>query len=187
MRIGVDIDDTTSKTNDLLIEEAYVYDKRYLKGRGFQDKNAYSFTEMLFWNVVDVDNFLNYIRNSKFYLNVDVMEDAPEVINKLRELGHEIIFVTKRSTRFKTRHYTKKWLKSKGITYDGIVFGASDKGKVVVEENLDILIDDDIKNVRKANDAGKKGILMTTKYNEKEKKIERVNNWKEIYKKIKEG
>ena len=66
MRIGVDIDDTTSKTNDRLVEEAYIYDKKYLKGRGFQDKDAYSFTEMLFWNVVDVDNFLEYIRKSKF-------------------------------------------------------------------------------------------------------------------------
>lgn len=187
MRIGVDIDDTTSKTNDRLVEEAYIYDKKYLKGRGFQDKDAYSFTEMLFWNVVDVDNFLEYIRKSKFYLKLEVMEDAPKVINKLREKGHEIIFITKRRNHFKQRMYTKRWLKKNGITYDKLVMSAEDKGKVVVEENIDLLIDDDVKNVKKAVAAGKRGFLMSTKYNLKEKKLERVNNWKEIYKKIKEG
>ncbi len=187
MRIGVDIDDTTSKTNDSLIEAAYNYDKKFLKGRGFQDKNAYSFTEMFFWNVVDVDNFLNYVRKSNFYLKLEAMEDASKCINKLRSKGHKIIFITKRSTCLKSKWYTKRWLKKNGISYDKIVFGARDKGKVIEEEKIDLMIDDDIKNVKKALDLGRKAYLMDSKYNQDAKKIERVKSWKEIYIKIKEG
>ena len=187
MRIWIDIDDTTSKTDERLIEEAYKYDKKYLNGRGFQDKTAYSFTEMFFWNVVDVSNFLDYIRRGKFYLQLEVMENAPKCINKLRSMGHEIIFITKRRNHLKLRWYTKRWLKKNGISYDRLIMGAEDKGQVVVDENIDVLIDDDVKNVKKAVEAGKKGLLMTTKYNQGEKKLERVNDWKEIYKKIKEG
>ena len=187
MRIGIDIDDTTSKTNDALIEEAYMYDKKYLNGRGFQDKNEYSFTKMFFWNVVDVDNFLNYIRTSKFVLKLDEVEDASKYINKLKDKGHTIIFVTKRSSNFKSKWYTKRWLKSKGIKYDKIIFGSKDKAEAMVKENIDLLIDDDIKNVKKALDLGKKAYLMDSRYNQEYKKVERVTSWKEIYSKIKEG
>ena len=187
MRIGIDIDDTTSKTNDSLIEEAYIFDKKYLKGRGFQDKNAYSFTEMFFWNVVDVDNFLNYIRKGKFVLKLEEMEDAPKYINKLKDKGHTIIFITKRSNNFKSKWYTKRWLKNKGIKYDKIIFGSKNKADAMVKEKIDLMIDDDIKNVKKALDLGIKAYLMDSKYNQEYKKVERVNNWKEIYSKIKEG
>ena len=187
MRIGVDIDDTTSKTDESLEEEAYKYDKKFLNGRGYQDRTAYKFIEKFFWNVVDVSNFFDYLRKSKFYLQLEVMENAPKCINKLRSMGHEIIFITRRGNHFKTRHYTKKWLKKNGIGYDKLIMGAEDKGKVVVEENIDILIDDDVRNIKKVMEAGKRGLLMTNKYNQDEKKIERVNDWKEIYKKIKEG
>ncbi len=187
MRIGIDVDDTTSKTNDSLIEVAYNYDKKYLKGRGFQDKNAYSFTEMFFWNVVDVDNFLNYIRKSNFVLKLDEMEDAPKYINKLKEKGHTIIFITKRSKGLRSKWYTKKWFKNKGIKYDKIIFGSKDKAVAMKEEKIDLMIDDDIKNVKKALALGIKAYLMDSRYNREYKKIERVTSWKEIYSKIKEG
>ena len=134
-----------------------------------------------------LDNFLNYIRTSKFVLKLDEVEDASKYINKLKDKGHTIIFVTKRSSNFKSKWYTKRWLKSKGIKYDKIIFGSKNKAEAMVKENIDLLIDDDIKNVKKALDLGKKAYLMDSRYNQEYKKVERVTSWKEIYSKIKEG
>ena len=66
MIIGIDIDDTIAKTNERLISEALEFDKKFVRGKGFKNKKAYSFMEMFYWSVVDVDDFLEHIRNSKF-------------------------------------------------------------------------------------------------------------------------
>ena len=89
MRIGIDIDDTVSHTNERLIEEAYKYDKEYVKGKGFKNRNAYSFMDMFYWNVMDVDNFLKSVRNSKFFNGLNVKDSANEYITKLNNIYYE--------------------------------------------------------------------------------------------------
>ena len=101
MIIGIDIDDTIAKTNDKLIEEAIKYDKEHLKGKGFKNRNAYSLMEIFYWSVVDVDSFLDYIRNSKFFLEVEPINDASLYINKLYDIGCKIVFITRRKDSFK--------------------------------------------------------------------------------------
>ena len=78
MRIGIDIDDTVSHTNERLVEEAYKYDKEHVKGKGFKNRNAYSFMDMFYWNVMDVDNFLNNVKNGNFFQSLGVKQSANE-------------------------------------------------------------------------------------------------------------
>ena len=71
MRIGIDIDDTVSKTNEKLIEAAIEYDKKRVKGKGFRNPDAYSFMEMFYWNVMDVDTFMKTFRSGNYFLELE--------------------------------------------------------------------------------------------------------------------
>ncbi len=65
--------------------------------------------------------------------------------------------------------------------------GYLDKKEVAKENELDLFIDDSIKNCMELSSIGIKTFMMNTRVNEKIKcdNIERVFNWKEIEEKIK--
>ncbi len=181
MRIGIDIDDTVSHTNERLIEEAYKYDKEHVKGKGFKNRNAYSFMDMFYWNVMDVDNFLKSVRNSKFFDGLNVKDSANEYITKLYNEGHKIIFITRRSDKFATKIATKKWLKKNGFKYHKLILGCKEKGNMCLNNDIDLFIDNDYKNVYDALSNGIDAILMGDDYNKDENEVKRVESWKEIY------
>ena len=185
MRIGIDIDDTVSKTNERLIEVALEYDKKRVKGKGFKDPDAYSFMEMFYWNVMDVDTFLKTFRSGNYFLELEPKEDAALYINKLYDEGNEIYFITRRQNTLKMKSMTKKWLKKNGFKYNKIFFYIKDKGKFGSDLELDYFIDNDEKNVYDALEYGVKAYLMDTKYNKNITDLERVSSWEEIYNKIK--
>ena len=185
MRIGIDIDDTVSKTNEKLIEVALDYDKKRVKGKGFRDPNAYSFMEMFYWNVMDVDTFMKTFRAGNYFLELDPIEGAQEYINRLYNKGHEIYFITRRQNKIRMKMMTKKWLKKNGFKYNKVFFHVRDKGKFGAELGLDYFIDNEETNVYAAQEYGIKSFLMSTNYNKKVKDLDRVNSWEEFYNKIK--
>lgn len=181
MRIGIDIDDTISKTSELLIKRAIIYDKEHVKGRGLKDPDAYELMNMFYWNVLDVDNFMNTVRNGDFFLKLEPKEEASKYINKLKEEGHEIYLITRRKDSFKVKYKTKKWLKANGFKYNKIIFAAIDKGNVCKTNDISLFIDNDAKNIKEATEQGINSILMSDRYNKDEKKLKRFDNWTEIY------
>ncbi len=185
MKIGIDIDDTIASTNKKIIEEAEYYDREYLNNRGFKNKNAVHFMEMFYWNVLDVDSFFKYLKNSSFFLNLDMIEDANKYINKLYDEGNEIIFITRRRKSIKLLMNTKKWLKKNDIKYSKLYLGIKDKGLLCKDLNIDIFIDNDSNNIEEASKYGIDALLMTDRYNKRIRKCNRVNNWKEVYDYIK--
>ena len=187
MRIGIDLDDTVSKTNDYLIKLAYEYDKKFVKGKGFKNKNAYSFMDMFYWTVVDVDNFKEYFRNGRTFLELEPMDDVVEVINELKDRGHEIIFITRRENKYRTKSKTKKWLKNQGIKYDKIFFHIKHKGELCEELGIDLFIDNDEANVYEAEEHNIESLLFDSTYNKEVADLKRISSWKEIFDYIKEG
>ena len=185
MRIGIDIDDTISKTNEKLVEEALKFDKNRVKGKGFKDPTAYSFMEMFYWNVVDVDTFMKTFRSGNSFWELDTIEGAVEYINKLYDEGNEIFFITRRQDSFKMKHITKKWLKKKGFKYNKVFFNIKEKGEFCVRMDIDCFIDNDEKNVYEALEYGVKAFLMDTKYNRNVTDLERIKTWSEFYNKVK--
>ena len=186
MKIGIDIDDTVSQTNERLIEEAVKYDREFVKGRGFKDKNAYSFMEMFYWSVVDVDNFLKKFRKSNAFYELEPKENAAKYITKLYEEGNEIYFITRRQDTFKVKAMTKKWMKKNGFKYNKIFFHIKEKGQFCHEYDIDLFIDNDEKNVYEAEEYKIDSLLMATRYNENVEDLRKVYSWEEIYKYIKE-
>lgn len=186
MRIGIDIDDTIAKTNKKLIEEALCYDKEHVRGRGLKNKNAYSFMEMFYWTVLDLDGFMKEVRSGKFFSSLEPVEGAVLNINKLYQEGHQIIFITRRQKDLKTMLKTKKWLKNMGFRYHKLILGGEHKDEICSNYQIDIFIDNDVKNVIEVSSEGILCVLKGTEFNRDEKDFRRIESWDDIYDYIKE-
>ena len=119
------------------------------------------------------------------------LEDAPRVINRLKNDGHKIIFITARLTSIKdcnTKEITENTLKSNKIPYDELIMNVDGKLEFCQKHNVDIFIEDSFETCKTLQANGIKTYLMTTRMNKnidaKEFGIERIASWKELDEKI---
>lgn len=184
MRIGIDIDDTISLTNDALMNYAIEYDKNFVEGRGFRNKNAHKFNEIFYWRSENVKDFFNYVQSTKLFLDLEPREDSIEIINKLYEKKNKIIFITRRDNKGISKGCTKKWLKKMGYKYHKLIMNATDKGEICKKKKIDLFIDDSPVHIYEALSENIDALLIETPKNKKEKNLPKIKNWKEIYKYI---
>ena len=191
MRIGIDIDGVITDCErygidygtKFCIENNLTY-KIHLgnydayKALGISKEN-----EAKFWN-----QYLEY-----YLTEGSPRSMAVEVINKLKEEGNEIYIVTARNKWGlpkdkvnKMKEYTEKWLKKNKIKYDKIIFAEGSKVPYVIGNYIDIMIEDEPRNVK--NIAKKIPVLCYyNTYNEKitGKNITTVYTWCDVYNNIK--
>lgn len=151
MIIGIDIDDTISDTYACIFPYAQKYTIEDLnKNINEVDRNCitHMYVEAFHkWNEKQRKDFLD-----KYYetilLNVRPKLFAVETINKLKEEGHKIVLITARfpSDKFDVKELTLKWLQDNKINYDELILNAQDKVEVAKNKNVDVFIDDSIKN-----------------------------------------
>ncbi len=172
MKIGIDIDDTTTKTKE-------IYDK--YRNKYFKEHNINEFSKEA---LID---FLN-LYGQNIYENIKYKKNAIKYINKLYNEGHEIYFVTARSTKyFKDMiNATKKSFIKNNVLFNDIIFDAKDKNKASYDLKLDIFIDDR----EKVLDSFYNGnldiyLILIRSFKTQKSNYDLANNWKEIYKLIK--
>ena len=188
MVIGIDMDDTICSTNELIIEVADAYDKEVLGGTGVKDESAYEFTEMMGWPEGMKGQFfadrLEYIMSMS-----PIKEDARDVINKLHDEGCEIVIISFRKDKYLADPYklTEKWLKDNDVHYDKLFVNTGTKTDECIENNVKLFIDDKESHCEDVASAGIDVLLFTNAYNHDESRFHRVNNWKEVYKFVKEN
>lgn len=183
MKIGIDIDDTMADTFDYLmpyVAEFFNIDIKYLKDNNISYSNLPKKMK---------EQELEFAKKyyDKVIPNTPFKPKVAEYINKIKELGHEIIIITARDKTLYTEEYktTIEELKNNNIHYDKLICDF-DKAKVCKTEKIDLFIDDSIVNCRKVNELGIETILFSSKSNINDKTdLYRVNSWKEIYEKIK--
>lgn len=194
MRIGIDIDDTTVITVNSMIKYADIYDTTILGREGHNDKlglikNRYYLKELYGWTVEEKFGFFDM-----YYKNVleecTPMPNVSEVIKKIKELGHEIYFITARLSNIcgcDTEKITIETLKKVDIPYDKLVINAQDKIETSKQYNIDFFIEDSYETCQEFDKIDIPSILMTTKMNnaiQEEGNIKRVHNWNEVYEEI---
>ena len=185
MIIGIDIDDTVAKTNSSLMDAAIRFDKEYLGGRGFKNKEAYSLKELFYWTDEDVLNFMTYIRDGNLFTEISPIKDSQLYINKLYEEGFLIYFITRRKNTANMLRVTMKWLEKHGFNYHKLLMGCSEKGSVCENEGVNLFIDNDVKHVTEVAGKGIKVLLMTDCYNTDCDVFTRVDTWEDVYNYIK--
>ena len=186
MRIGIDIDNVISNFNDVLLQEFLNHDKD-LRNSGIINKNADYITKGMFdWSKEEIDEFY-YNNVERIAKKLDVINDAPKYISKLRKNGYEVYIITGRDNGEYTDPHkmTVDWLNKHHIEYDKLIltdaYNSLEKAKICVENNVSIMIDDSIRICLETANRGITTFLMDTPYNRKIDNIKRVYSWKEIY------
>lgn len=183
MKIGIDIDDTTTNTWECFIPhyhkifqipiENLKLSKPYYEA--VKDKIS---LEDYFEAVLPI-----YREQTP---QVTLKENVKEIIDELYKLGHTVTFITARGREtediYKT---TKNYLDNHQIKYEKIIIDASDKAKFCLEENIDLFIDDSFKHCEAVSELGIDVLMYETAYNKEYKQFRHVKSWNEIYEYIK--
>ena len=186
MRIGIDIDNCISNFDDVLLEEYIKHDKE-LRNTGIINDKPYHITVGMFdWSKEENDEFY-YNNIQRIAMSLKPLNNAKKIIDKLKADGNEIYIITSRDNGeyVNPEEMTRKWLEKYEIYYDKLILtGRHEKGPVCKENNIDIMIEDSIKNCEDIENNGVKCYIMNTRYNQEETRFERVKTWNEIYSKI---
>lgn len=177
MRIGIDVDDTVCET--------WKYLKPYFKKSFKTDRKRLRYNRYHKALNCTLEEYYDFCRNniSSLMLNVPIKRDAKKYINKLKDDGHEIIFITARSDKDLINPYevTKKYLEKNKIKYDELFTGCLEKDTAARHNNIDVFIDDSVKHCTSVYNIGIPVLLMKTSYNRNCHKFRHVYNWKEVY------
>jgi len=175
MKIGIDIDDTLTKSS-ITIKK---YCKKYQKNHKLK---RYSKEYLL-----SHSDFLKAIEyyGENIYREMKIKKNAQKVIQKWYDEGHTIYFITARDRKIcsKIEEYTKNYLEENHIPYHELIFNAQNKGKDTKKLKLDIMIDD---RESVLDTFPKSNVILFRMMNQKEtySKYIKVKNWKELDYKI---
>lgn len=195
MRIGIDIDGVLTNLEQFSVDyfSKFCSDNNinYTIGKSsYNIYNTFNVTkeqEDLFWEKY----ILEYAKNE------NIRPFAAEVIQKLRDNGHEIYIITARwltnredSLGDNMRNIVKSWLKKNNVIYDEIIFTKSQnesKKQDINENNIDLMIEDNPNNINELSN-----IIPVICYNAtynthcNNDNIFRCYSWYDIYNKINE-
>lgn len=188
MRIGVDIDGVLTNMERYQLDH---YTKKYYElGITLKDPFAYH-THEIFKSDKKFD--YNMWREDSKYFFLPPRDFASEIINKLKDDGHEIYIVTARGSRHDEernnyiRNTTFNWFKEHNINVDKVIFTSGSKLEVCKENNVDIMIEDMKENIEEIS-TKIPCLVFDAIYNRdcKNENIIRVYSWYHIYSVIKE-
>ena len=182
MRIGIDMDDTITDSYRVIVPkmaEYYNLNKDIL----YNAKYDYSILDRF----PGKDKFLLDNRYDYLLENVNIKDDAKNVINSLYNQGCEIYIITARDhVEYEDAYLaTKKCLDKNGIKYTKIVTDSHKKGEVCKKYNINLFIDDAVSNCLDVYNSNIKSIQIKTIFRPTNDKITVLNSWNDIYNFIK--
>lgn len=157
MKIGIDIDGVLTDIEQFQLDYgSEFYYKNYKKE--VVNYKAYETIEMFKGSREQDDLF--WEKYFEFYsTNTRPREFASEVIRKLKDEGNEIYIITARGsflshsnnvmTLEKNKSIVLYWLKQHDIYYDKIIFTPEEKMEICMDNNIDIMIEDKVENIKK--------------------------------------
>ena len=181
MKIAIDIDDTLTNTreNQLKLWKEFVKNN---PNPNYSEELPHNINEFDAGEYID-----EFWKINRYHLSFEstYKQDASQIIDKLKEDGHELCIVTSRpdSGYDDLKGRIEKGLKANEIHIDTIYTDARDKGSYCKEHNFDLLIDDNIRQIESAKSHGIQAIL----FNElKSYNGLQTTTWKVLYNIIKE-
>ena len=173
MRIGIDLDNTICNTSEIIFEYA----------NKFAKEKSVTYEEVFKNSDLREEFFLTYTND--IFLNVSIKDNVKEVLNRLKDQGHELYVITARSndflsTKIDVLEPTKEWLKKHSIVIDKIIINSYglEKAEACLANKIELMIDDDLNNCQIISNVGIKCLLFDdqSRYNESN----RVSNWLEV-------
>ena len=193
MRIGIDIDGVLTDVERWQLDYgSKFYYERYQKEivdfEGYDTNQIFNVDDKL-----DEEFWREYFK--EYSLNVEARKFANEVIDKLKQEGHQIYIITARGSFLshsadvmsieENQQIVLNWLKNNHINYDKIIFSPEDKLDICKENKIDLMIEDKVDNINKISKIIPV-ICFHAGYNKdcKNSNIIRCYSWYDIYSKI---
>ena len=181
-KIAIDIDNTICNTSEFFGPMAEDYDRNVL-----HKNNVINYDKIVprsdNWTKEELAYFVEKYFN-KEPINIPIRKDAVIYINKLKELGYEIIFITNRGIKEDdhTDLIVPEYLDKNNIPYDNIINKSN--YKYVYLNDSEYFNDEAISNSEQALEKTTDKVIKietnkTKDYNSD--KIFKTINWKEIY------
>lgn len=192
MRIGIDIDGVLTDIERFMID----YGTKFCFDNNIKESitlGEYDDTKMFNCNEEEVIGFWrSYVID--YFQNYEVRDLAKEILDKLKEEGHEIYIITARNDYGVPPEYigkigeiTKNWLDKNQIPYDKLIFTEGSKLPYCVGNYIDVMVEDSPDNIKEIS--SKVPVLCYNNYwNHKiseNKNITRVYSWYQVYEKLK--
>ena len=184
MKIGIDLDGVVidSETTFRTYEE--IFDIETLKANNLINKEEPKFQARYNWTEEQQKDFIK-----KYFLTVskesNLMSGFIGVYHLLKKQGHEFIVITARGGFVKEmKEDAIRLLEENNISFDKYYWKIEDKLEVCKNENVDIMIDDDWRIIKKLADNNIKTLYFRDTNLvklEENKYIKEVNNWGDIY------
>lgn len=195
MKIGIDLDGVVidSETTFRTYEE--LYDLIVLKQNNLVDRQEPKFQARYNWTKEQQKDFTDryFVQVSK---ESNLMSGFVGAYKYLKEQGHEFVVITARGL---TPDWTfmkemeddaKRVLDEQNIVFDKYYWGQGDKLDVCQKENIDIMIDDDWRIIKKLSSNNIKTLYFrdtNLKRLDENEYIKEVNNWGDISRYITEN
>ena len=187
MKIGIDLDGVVidSETTFRTYEE--IFDIDILNGNNLINREEPKFQARYNWTKEQEKEFIE-----KYFLKIskesNLMSGFMATYELLKQQGHEFVVITARGGFIKEmKDDAIRLLNENNITFDKYYWHIDDKLEICQKENVDIMIDDDWKIIKKLTENKIKTLyfrdtnLMKLEENEY---IKEVNNWGDIYRYI---
>ena len=187
MKIGIDLDGVVidSETTFRTYEE--IFDIDILNGNNLINREEPKFQARYNWTKEQEKEFIE-----KYFLKIskesNLMSGFMATYELLKQQGHEFVAITARGGFIKEmKDDAIRLLNENNITFDKYYWHIDDKLEICQKENVDIMIDDDWKIIKKLTENKIKTLyfrdtnLMKLEENEY---IKEVNNWGDIYRYI---
>jgi len=190
LKIGIDLDGVIFDSERIFRVYAELYDILELHQNGIIDNREVRFQERYNWSQEIINNFMRKY-HTKIIEEAAFMPGAKEVINMLKNEGHELIIITARGNKKKEHiKITEDILKENNMyIFDKYCWGVEKKKEVCVAEKIDLMIEDSNNNCKEISDAKIKTIYFKDAPNyemEENEYLKTLYNWGEIYRYIKE-
>lgn len=191
MRIGLDIDGTLSNFAELRLAYGQIFNAFTKDKRRLRNPKAMWTQDFFGWSDEEDEQF--WAENQDKILNSAPPRPlAKEMVEKLKQDGHQIILLTARNNRFheEIQEWTRKWLLQNQFSYDELRFDCLQKGEICQDLKIDVFLDDERDNCVATAKAGVKTCIFNEIYNqdfdEKKWGIERVFSWPYFYELVSE-
>lgn len=119
-----------------------------------------------------------------------LMAGFKEVYNLLKNQGHEFVVITARGNFIEEmKDDTERLLEENNLYFDKYFWKVDDKLEICKNENIDIMIDDDWRIIKKLAENNIKTLYFrdtNLKVLEENEYIKEVNNWGQVYRSIKD-
>lgn len=190
MKIGIDLDGVVFDSEMEYRVYSEIYDILELKRNSKINERELAFQKRFKWSEEEIADFFQKYQK-KIVEESNYMPGVKNVLNMLKEEGHELIIITARGTiNEEAIEWTEKRFENDNMNiFNKTYYKVVNKEEVCKKENIDVMIDDAISNCKKVSESKIKTIYLKAapSYDMEENEYLKVlYNWGEIYRYIKD-